>query len=253
MECWSKKMILELKEISKSFGEVKVINRVSLALEPKVLCALIGPNGAGKSTLFNVITGLFKGDEGKVIFDGVEITNWEAHAISSAKLSRTFQITSIFPRLSLFDSIQAAVISCNKKTGDLFSGGRRVFRDRVLQILDFVGLADRAEWTSGALPHGDKKRLELAIALANKPKMLLLDEPTSGMAPEETGEIMNLVKRLRDEMGLTIFFVEHDMGVVFGWAERVIVLHQGAIFADALPIEIRNNKQVQEIYLGGDV
>jgi branched-chain amino acid transport system ATP-binding protein len=246
-------MILELKGLSKSFGELKVLNRVSLTLEPKVLCALIGPNGAGKSTLFNVITGLFKADEGRVFFNGFEITGWEAHAICSAKLSRTFQITSIFNRLSLFDSVQAAIISCNKKTVNLFAKGKKLFRERVFQILDFVGLADKADWVSSALPHGDKKRLEMAIAMANEPKLLLLDEPTSGMAPEETGEIMSLVKRLRDEMGLTFIFVEHDMGAVFGWAERIIVFHQGVVFADGLPIEIRNNKQVQEIYLGGEV
>jgi len=246
-------MILEVKGLSKSFGDLKVLNNVSFTLEPKVLCALIGPNGAGKSTLFNVITGLFKGNGGKVFFDGIDITNLEAYTISSMKLSRTFQIVSIFNRLSLFDSVQSAVISSNKKTLDFFSRGAGIFQERVLQLLDLVGLVDKAYWLSSTIAHGEKKRLELAIALANEPKMLLLDEPTSGMAPDETGEIMSLVKKLRDEMGVTICFVEHDMRAVFGWAERVIVLHQGTIFVDGLPMEIKNNKKVQEIYLGSGV
>jgi branched-chain amino acid transport system ATP-binding protein len=246
-------MILEVKGLSKSFGELEVLNNVSFSLEPKTLCALIGPNGAGKSTLFNVITGLFKGSGGKVIFDGIDITNWDAYTICAMKLSRTFQIVSIFNRLSLFNSVQAAVISCNKKTMSLFSKGMGMFGEKVLQLLDIVGLSDKVNWLSGTLAHGEKKRLELAIALANEPKLLLLDEPTSGMAPEETGEIMSVVKRLRDEMGLTILFVEHDMRAVFGWAERIIVLHQGTIFADGLPMEIRNNQRIQEIYLGSEI
>jgi branched-chain amino acid transport system ATP-binding protein len=246
-------MILEVKGLSNSFGDLKVLSNVSFNLEPKVLCALIGPNGAGKSTLFNVITGLFKGNSGKVFFDGIDITNLEAYTISSMKLSRTFQIVSIFNRLSLFDIVQSAVISCNKKTLDFFSKGAGIFQEKVLQLLDLVGLVDKAYWLSSTLSHGEKKCLELAIALANEPKMLLLDEPTSGMAPDETGEIMSLVKKLRDEMGVTIFFVEHDMRAVFGWAERVIVLHQGTILVDGLPMEIKNNKKVQEIYLGSGV
>jgi len=246
-------MILQVKELRKSFGDLSVLKGVSLTLEPKVLCALIGPNGAGKSTLFNVITGLFKGNNGKVFFDGRDITDWEAYRISSMKLSRTFQIVSIFNRLSSFDSVQAALISCHKQTLDLLTKGKGLFRGKVLQLLDLVGLGDKAYWPSNALAHGEKKRLELAIALANEPKMLLLDEPTSGMAPDETGEIMSLIKKLRDEMGVTIFFVEHDMRAVFEWAERIIVLHQGAVFADGLPMEIKNDKRVQEIYLGSGV
>ena len=243
-------MILEVKGLSSSFGDLKVLDNVSFSLEPKVLCALIGVNGAGKSTLFNVITGLFKGNGGKVFFDGIDITNLAAYTISSMKLSRTFQIVSIFNRLTLFDSVQSAVMSGNGKTLDFFSRGAGIFKERVLQLLDLVGLVDKAYWLSSTLSHGDKKRLELAIALANDPKMLLLDEPTAGMALDETGEIMSLVKKLRDELGVTIFFVEHDMRAVFGWAERVIVLHQGNVFVDGLPMDIKNNKKVQEIYLG---
>lgn len=245
-------IILEAKELSKSFGKLRVLEKISFTLESGILCALIGPNGAGKSTLFNVITGLLKGDEGTVIFEGVNITNETAYDIPRKGLSRTFQIVSIFPMLSLFDNVQAAVISHKKETMNLFSKGKRIFREEVFRLLKLVGLDDKSEIVCGALPHGDKKRLELAIALANEPKMLLLDEPTSGMAPEETEEIMSLIKKLRDNIGLTIFFVEHDMKAVFGWAERIIVLHQGRIIADGTPMEISNNKRVQEIYLGGE-
>jgi len=242
--------ILQIEQVSKAFGELKALNGVDLRVNYGEFSALIGPNGAGKSTLFNVVTGLLKKDSGKVVFDGVEITKDTPYMITEKGLSRTFQIVSILPRLSVYDNVLAAVLSQKKQMMNFFARGKRLFKEEVFRILELVGLGGEPETVSSNLAHGDKKRLELGIALANDPKMLLLDEPTSGMAPEETGEIMSLIKRLCDEMGLTIFFVEHDMKAVFGWADRVIVLHYGRVVADGLPEDIRNNALVQEIYLG---
>jgi branched-chain amino acid transport system ATP-binding protein len=243
-------MILETKELCRSFGGVMALRRVNLDLEQGEFRALIGPNGAGKTTFFNVLTGLIKSDSGQVLFNGIPITNRPPHDICCRGLSRTFQIVRIFARVSVFDSVQTAVLSHNKKTLNLFARAKNLFQEEVFRILDIVGLSDKANMASGALPHGDKKRVDMAIALANEPRVLLLDEPTTGMANEETGEIMNLVKSLRDKLGLTICFIEHDMAAVFGFADRITVMNQGSVIADASPMEIKDNEEVQRIYLG---
>lgn len=246
-------MILQTKELTKAFGGVYAIQQANFILEPKILQALIGPNGAGKTTFFNLITGLFRADGGSVLFDGLDITNWPPYEICQKGLSRTFQIINIFPQVKVFDSIQMAVLAHKKQTMNIFSWKENMFLKAVYNLLDIVGLTDKADSIGGQMSLGEKKRLEMAIALANEPKLLLLDEPTSGMAPEETSEIMNLIKRLRDELEITICFVEHDMNAVFGWAERITVLHQGRIIADGSPIDIKNNEQVQQVYLGGEI
>lgn len=246
-------MILQTKGLTKSFGGVFAIDQVDFDLEPGIIQALIGPNGAGKTTLFNVITGLFKADDGMVLFDGLDITGWEPYQICHKGLSRTFQIINIFPGLSVFENIQMAVVSHKRETKNLFARKEKMFREEVFQLLEIIGLSDKVDSIGGNMSLGEKKRLEMAIALANEPKLLLLDEPTSGMGPEETAEIMDLVKKLRDELKITICFVEHDMNAVFQWAERITVLHQGKIIASGSPLDIKNNQQVQRVYLGGEI
>jgi branched-chain amino acid transport system ATP-binding protein len=246
-------VILQTKGLTKSFGGVFAIDQVDFDLEPGTIQALIGPNGAGKTTLFNVITGLFKADDGMVLFDGLDITGWKPYQICHKGLSRTFQIINIFPGLSVFENIQMAVVSHKRETKNLFAWKEKMFREEASQLLEIIGLSDKVDSIGGNMSLGEKKRLEMAIALANEPKLLLLDEPTSGMGPEETTEIMHLVKKLRDELKITICFVEHDMNAVFEWAERITVLHQGKIIAGGSPLDIRNNEQVQRVYLGGEI
>jgi branched-chain amino acid transport system ATP-binding protein len=246
-------VILQTKGLTKSFGGVRAIDQVDFDLEPGIIQALIGPNGAGKTTFFNVITGLFKADGGMVLFGGLNITGWKPYQICHKGLSRTFQIINIFPRLSVFENIQMAVVSHKRETKNLFAWKEKMFREEVFHLLEIIGLSDKCDSIGGNMSLGEKKRLEMAIALANEPKLLLLDEPTSGMGPEETTEIMDLVKKLRDELKITICFVEHDMNAVFHWAERITVLHQGKIIASGSPLDIKNNQQVQRVYLGGEV
>lgn len=246
-------MILKTEKITKSFGGVIALNQVDFVVEAEVIQALIGPNGAGKTTFFNVLTGLFRADQGSVIFDGTEITNWEAYDICRKGISRTFQIINIFPRLSVFESIQVALLANKRKTLRIFSYRQKMFEKEVFYLLDIVGLSDKADSLGGYMSLGEKKRVEMAIALACEPKLLLLDEPTSGMEPNETNEIMNLINKLRKELKVTILFVEHDMNAVFGYAERITVLHQGKIIADGSPADIKTNELVQRVYLGDEI
>jgi branched-chain amino acid transport system ATP-binding protein len=243
-------MIFETRHLKKSFGGLTAVNDVDLQVQNGELVSIIGPNGAGKTTLFNLLTGHIAPDEGTVYFKGEDITGLPPHAISRRGVGRSFQRLNIFPRLSAFENIQVAVFSAQRKSRLLFSRAERIARDETEAILESVGLLGRKDTPGGMLAHGDQKRLEIGIALAVNPSLLLLDEPTQGMSPKETVQTTALIQKLVKERGLTLIFVEHDMNVVFGISDTIRVLHQGRILFSGRPDEVKNNEEVQKIYLG---
>jgi branched-chain amino acid transport system ATP-binding protein len=226
------------------------VDRVSLQIEEGELSSIIGPNGAGKTTLFNLLTGKLRPESGRIIFEGEEISKLSPHEICRKGMGRSFQRVNIFPRLSAFDNVQVAVLSEQKKTRNLVSPVKKMLREKTTEILESVRLGDKREVLGGLLAHGDQKRLEIGIALASRPKLLLLDEPTAGMSPEETERTTELIQKLAREQGLTLIFVEHDMSVVFSISEKIRVMHLGRIIAEGKPEEVRANDEVQRIYLG---
>ena len=242
---------LQTEKLVKDFGKLRAVNEVTLSIQRGDIHAIIGPNGAGKSTFFNLITGYHVADEGRVSFKGKEITKVPSYRRCKLGITRSFQITSIFPKFNVYESVLTALLSHRGVTSNPFSPAGKFFSEEVWRILEDVGLADQARLMGDSISHGDKKRLELAITLGTEPQLLLLDEPTCGMSPEETENTMVLVKKLAGERGLTILFTEHDMGVVFGIARRISVLHQGTLIADGTPEEVRASEEVQKVYLGG--
>lgn len=244
-------MLLETRGLTKDFGKLRAVNSVSLGVRHRDIHAIIGPNGAGKSTYFNLITGYHVPTSGEVIFKGRRITRLPSHKRCKLGITRSFQITSIFPKLTVYEGVLLALLSSKGVTLNPLSRAMNYFKDEVWHILEDVGLADHAGVRGDSLSHGDKKRLELAITLGTSPELLLLDEPTCGMSPEETEATMILIRRLAEERGLTILFTEHDMGVVFGIAKRISVLHQGMLIADGEPEAVRASEEVQKVYLGG--
>jgi branched-chain amino acid transport system ATP-binding protein len=243
--------ILETKNLVKIFGKMPATNNVSLSVQAGDIHAIIGPNGAGKSTYFNLITGYHQPNSGQVLFKGQDITKSPPYQRVRLGITRSFQITSIYPKLTVYDSVLMALLSHQKKTLNFFSSAKKYFKEETWSILEDVGLAEQARINGDSISHGDKKRLELAVTLGSKPELLLLDEPTCGMSPEETESIMAIVKKLVEEKGLTILFTEHDMAVVFGIARRISVLHQGTLIAEGTPEEVRASEEVQKVYLGG--
>jgi branched-chain amino acid transport system ATP-binding protein len=244
-------LFLQTEKLVKDFGKLRAVNEVTLSIQQGDIHAIIGPNGAGKSTFFNLITGYHVANSGKVLFKGREITKVPSYKRCKLGITRSFQITSIFPKFDVYESVLMALLSHRRATSNLLSSTKKYFKNEVWRILEDVGLADQADLMGDSISHGDKKRLELAITLGTEPQLLLLDEPTCGMSPEETENTMVLIKKLAEERGLTILFTEHDMGVVFGIARRISVLHQGTLIADGKPDEVRASEEVQKVYLGG--
>jgi branched-chain amino acid transport system ATP-binding protein len=242
--------LLEVANLKRSFGGFQALGGVSFQVEAGEISAVIGPNGAGKTTLFNVITGHLAPDSGRVGFAGRDITGQPPHAICRLGVARSFQRTNIFPRLSVFDNVQIAILSHERRAYGLWTGAQGLGRDRTMGILEDVGLAPRAADPSGSLSYGDQKQLELGIALALEPTLLLLDEPTAGMSPQETRTSVALVARIARERKLTVLFTEHDMEVVFSVAQRIRVLHQGRLIAEGAPEEIRDLAEVKRVYFG---
>lgn len=242
--------ILRTEKLTKRFGGVSAVSVVDLSVFRKEICAVIGPNGAGKSTFFNIITHYLDPTSGKVYFLGEDITGLPAHLICRKGLARSFQLTNIYPKLTVSDSVRMSLLSVEGMGGSMFRSADALLRDETDRILEMVGLRDQRNLTGNLLSHGDKKRLELAISLGTKPKMLLMDEPTAGMAPDETWGLVDLVERLRNEEDLTVLFTEHDMDVVFDIAERIIVLHQGVKICEGPPEAVRLDDRVRECYLG---
>jgi branched-chain amino acid transport system ATP-binding protein len=245
--------ILEISKISKSFGKYVVLTDVSYRLRKGEIAAIIGPNGAGKTTFFNLITGYHKVDGGTVRFQGRDITDWPRHRIARAGISRAFQVSNIYPRLTAYENVRQAILAQEKRTLDIFTPAEGLARQSTVELLEMTGLQPNCDTVAGILSQGDKKKLELALALAGKPEMLLLDEPTAGMSSEETHETMEMVKGLNAQIGLTILFTEHDISVIFGYARKLSVLYQGVLIAEGTPDEVRKNEEAQRCYLGEEV
>jgi branched-chain amino acid transport system ATP-binding protein len=245
--------ILETRALSRSFGALRAVDHVNLAVEPGELRAIIGPNGAGKTSFFHLISGVIRPSSGQVLWRGEDISALPAPARCRRGISRTFQITSIFPEFSVLENVRIAI---QLKTGGNFRllGGRSLLSSTESQArasLEFLGLGDRADLLASTLPHGDQRLLELAMALAQKPELLLVDEPTQGLSPEDTEAAVALIRQITRARTLTILLVEHDMDVVFNLADRISVLHLGQLIAEGTPAEIRANPEVQKAYLGG--
>ena len=243
--------MLRVEKVTKSFDKFLAVNGADLAVEKGQLVAVIGPNGAGKTTLFNLITGIFSPDRGRIVFKGEDISELPTHEICRRGIARSFQIANVFHRLTVFKNVQVAVFSQQRKSTSLFRPAQRMAVEETNRILESVGLLEKADRLAGSLSHGDHRILEIAIALGNEPQMLILDEPTAGMSPEETSSTMGLIKRLAETHGLTILFCEHDMDVVFNTAQSIMVMHYGQTIVQGKPEDVKNNMEVQDAYLGG--
>ena len=244
--------LLRVENVSKAFGSLAAVRDVSLDVEPGELFAVIGPNGAGKTTLFNMISGMFQPSAGRIMFQGVDVTALSPERRVSAGMARTFQITEIFPELSVRDNIRIAVeVASGYRLRPWLSRSRATeVEARVEEIVAMGGLDRHADRVAGELSHGDQRSTEIMMTLALRPSLLLLDEPTAGMGDEETVNVTRLIDRLHRDQKLTIILIEHDMRVVFHLARRIMVLAEGAVLALGTPDEIAANERVQSAYLG---
>jgi branched-chain amino acid transport system ATP-binding protein len=242
--------VLEVRELRKSFDGFQAVNGVTFTVPARSISAIIGPNGAGKTTLFNLITGHLSPDGGRIVFKERDVTGIAPHDLCRLGMGRSFQRTNIFPRLTVYENVQAAFVSHRGRGWNLFTPVERLYRAETEALLQSVGLLDKADEVSGFLSHGNQKQLELGITLALEPEILLLDEPTAGMSATETRESIRLIERIAAERGLTLLFTEHDMEVVFSIAHRITVLHQGRVIADGAPAEVRRDPDVRRVYLG---
>jgi len=247
--------ILRIENVSKSFEGHQVFSNVSFAIEEGELSAIIGPNGAGKTTMFNLITGYHVPDSGRIIFQGRDIAGKQPFDIVRLGIARAFQRTNIFPRMTVIENIVTTLITKNRGNLNVVTPSKNLkqIRDRAYEILDSVGLSDKAHQLSGTLAHGNQKILDIAVALTLEPKLLMLDEPTAGMSPEERWKTIDLVKELWERIKITMVYIEHDMDIVFGISQKVRVLCYKTILAEGTPKEISANQQVIEAYLGEEV
>lgn len=245
--------LLEVKGLTKEFGKFRALDDVDLAIEEGELVALIGPNGAGKTTFYNVVTGGLPPSSGTVFFKGEDITGLPSYMLTHKGLARSFQVTNIFSGLTVLENFRVAILAYTGKSWNLLSHIDRDqdLYDEALRILELVGLEGQKDLPCDALSHGDRRRVDIGLALATKPDLLLLDEPTAGMNPEETEKMVKLINALAEQMVTTFVLTEHDMDVIFSISERIIVMHQGRVLADDQPREIRDDTTVQEAYLGG--
>ncbi|EIJ47645.1 branched-chain amino acid ABC transporter ATPase [Herbaspirillum sp. GW103] len=242
--------LLQIDGLRKSFGGVAALDDLSFTLPAGQMLALIGPNGAGKSTCFNVINGQLRPDGGRVLLDGADIAGLDPRRIWARGVGRTFQVSAAFASLTVLENVQAALLSHHRRLWQLWRPAAACLRQEAMQLLEQVGMADQAGRACGVLAYGDIKRLELAMALSNAPRLLLMDEPTAGMAPRERQELMALTRRLVSERGLSVLFTEHSMDVVFAFADRIIVLARGQLIAQGEPEAVRQDARVRDVYFG---
>ncbi|RLA48117.1 MAG: ABC transporter ATP-binding protein [Gammaproteobacteria bacterium] len=243
--------MLKIEHLTKSFGGVVATNDVSLHFQPASLSAIIGPNGAGKTTFFNLITGGLRPDSGRIIFDGEDITGFDALTTVRRGIGRAFQVANLFPEFTVRESLTAAVLSHRQQSAHLLVQFSAVeARTRADQIMEMFDLQERAGVVSRNLSHGDQKLLDIALALALDPRVLLLDEPTAGMGPEERWKMIDMIYKLWEDERMTLIFIEHDMDIVFRIAQTVRVLCYGQVLAEGAPEEIRSNPDVIKAYLG---
>ena len=246
----STQALLSVENLSKSYGGVRAVRGVSFTLSPGEILALIGPNGAGKSTCFNMLNGQTAPDAGRVRVLGHDTTGLKPREVWRLGVGRTFQITATFPTMTVRENVQVALSSHDRKLFNLVTSMPRYARDEAERLLDLVGMGGFSMRACGELAYGDLKRLELAIALANQPKLLLMDEPTAGMAPRERVELMRLTAQIARQKSIGVLFTEHDMDVVFEHADRILVLNRGSLIAEGSPDDVRRNAEVRAIYLG---
>jgi branched-chain amino acid transport system ATP-binding protein len=242
--------VLAAKDLAKAFGGVRAVGGISFTLAAGELLALIGPNGAGKSTCFNLLNGQLAPDAGSVTFDSRDITGWKPRHIWRLGVGRTFQITATFASMTVRENVQMALISHRHRSRALLPRAHSLYVAEAMALLERVGMADQYDRACSVLAYGDLKRVELAVALANKPKLLLMDEPTAGMAPKERIALMALTAEIVRREGISVLFTEHDMDVVFAHADRIMVMNRGLLITQGKPAEVRANKTVQDIYLG---
>ena len=244
-------MILETRSITKSFGALTAVNAVSLGIEAGSLHSIIGPNGAGKTTLFNLLTGTFAPTSGKILLDQKEITGTAAHRVAHLGLARSYQRTSVFPAFSLFDNVWISAFSTSKRSGLAWRNANDYpeVAARARQALSDVGLIEKKEQLAREISHGEQRQLELAIALAAAPRVLLLDEPAAGLSPEESRRMVALVRGLKGRY--TIVLIEHKMDIIMSVSDRISVMHFGSLIAEGTPGEIQRNPEVRRAYLGG--
>jgi branched-chain amino acid transport system ATP-binding protein len=242
--------LLQARGLTRRFGAFTAIDQVDLTVREGSIHSVIGPNGAGKTTLFRLLTGLVRPTSGQLTFDGASIGGARPYAIARRGLAQSFQRTAIFPRLTVLESVQAAVVARERRTGDMASWFHRACAPQADAILDRVGLGEFRDQAAGTLSHGDQRALDVALALAVRPRMLLLDEPTAGMSAAETAKTIDLIVELVRADGLTVLFSEHDMDLVFGISDTITVLHQGRVIADGPAEDVRADDEVMAVYLG---
>ncbi len=242
--------VLRVANLSKSYGGVQAVCDVSFSLAAGELLALIGPNGAGKTTCFNLLNGQIAVGGGSAEFEGRSLIGMKPRQIWRLGVGRTFQITATFSSMSVRENLQTALLNFHGKLNSLTTLAARQYRDEAMALLARVGIAEQAERPCAVLAYGDLKRVELAIALANRPRLLLMDEPTAGMAPSERVALMQLTAELARASNIAVLFTEHDIDVVFAHADRILVLNHGRLIAEGKPAEVRANREVQEVYLG---
>jgi len=242
--------LLSVSNVGKSFGGVRANDSVSFDLDEGELLALIGPNGAGKSTLFNMINGQLRADAGSILFRGQELIGLKPREIWALGVGRTFQVAQPFNSMTAIQNVQVALMSRDRRIFNFWRRGTDYGHDEAMELLGRVSLEDQWNKPCSHMAYGDVKRLELAVALVHKPRLLLMDEPTAGMAPHERNELMALTKRLVVENRLSVLFTEHSMDVIFAYSDRVVVLARGRLIAEGTPAEMRVDPKVQEVYLG---